>query len=903
MIFPIAPRIGTLGLVLLLARDSTAAPAPEARMPEAQRVFFERYCVDCHNEDKQKGKVRLDDIPFVINDIPTAERWQKVLGTLNSGDMPPSDKRQPEPSEKTAFLEALSREMVVARKALADSGGTITMRRLNKREYVNTIRDLLDVDVNAFDLPSDERTGAFDTTGSGLFFSTDQFETYLKLARAALDEAIVSGPQPERKVLRVEVEDAANQEVRAEYEQTLAKLRHITEWHHSGRPVKEFGFADEVEAELRERVLRGTEFKDLRYLNHPLSLTGALTPRSPFPQTIEIPHTLPAGRYVLRARVAFPERNGEQRRFVEIGVHGDQGWPAEMRLLGCFPVDATPERPEVLEVPVQITRSGKRLFGVRERRHNTASGAERQRGFVKTGDPLDARLRTPFQLEPLLWIDWLEWEGPFIEQWPPRSHRAVLGDFQPDSQSGPQQARAIIEAFAAKAFRGKPVRADFLESLVAHFEERRKAGVGFVEALKAPLSIVLASPRFLYILEPVERAADETPERSAQTPISLEDAKKTPSPPPAASKAAPSAPAQDGKPPRVPLTNAELANRLSYFLWAGPPDARLLSFAEAGRLGSLHTMSTSFMNEVDRMLSDARTNRFIAGFAHQWLHMTRLDFFQFNPRLYPKFDESLRHSARREVYETIRTVLDDDLPVGTLLKSNFVVVDDLLADYYGLPEVRGSVFRKVRVPTGMPRGGFLGMAAILAMGSDGERSSPVERGAWVLRKLLHDPPPPAPANVPQLSRFGTTLMPARELLTAHMEQPQCAQCHKRIDPIGHALQNFDAAGLWREQEYTESFRTWQIIDKKQTFPIDTKGRLPGGPEFEGFFGLRDAVASHEEDFARGLIEHLVEYALGRPCGFSDAELVEGILKKSKSKGLTLRSMIHALVESREFRTK
>ncbi len=878
--------------------------APGARMPESQRAFLQTYCLDCHNADTQKGKVRLDDLSFLIDSIPAAERWQKILSVLNAGEMPPEDKKQPAPADKTVFLEQLSKQMVVARKALADTGGTITLRRLNKREYVNTMRDLLDVEVNPFDLPSDESTGSFDTFGSGLFFSSDQFEQYLKLARAALDEALVQGPRPERKLVRIEVEDDANKEMRSEYERTLTRLAKLTEWRSSGRPAKEFGFGDDLDADLNERVQRGAELRALRYLNDPLSKTGALTPRSPFPQTFQIPHSAPPGRYVVRTRVAFPEKRDETRRFVEIGVQGEQGWPAEMRLLGCFSVDGTPERPDVLEIPVQVTRSGKRLFGIRERRYNTADGAEKHSSFLKTGVPMDSRLRTPFTKTPMLWVDWVEWEGPFLDQWPPASHRAVFGAFSPDERSGPSEARSVLESFAARAFRGKPVRPGFLDKLVEHFEERRRLGENFVEALKTPLAMILASPRFLYLLEPSTRDADAPTERSPHAPISLEDPKKK-SAAQAASKASPAeATSGEGtRPARIPLTHAELASRLSYFLWAGPPDERLLSFVQAGRLGKPEVLSTGFMNEVDRMLADERASRFIAGFAHQWLHMTRLDFFQFNPRLYPRFDGSLRASARREVYETLRYVLNEDLPVGALLKSDFVVVDDLLADYYGLPAARGSFFRRVHVPPGTPRGGLLSMAAILAMGSDGERASPVERGAWVLRKLLNDPPPPAPANVPQLSRFGDKLLPARELLEAHQEQPQCAQCHRRIDPIGFALQNFDAAGLWREEEYTEFFKGWQVILKKQVFPINATGRLPGGGEFSGFHALRDAVAEHEQAFARGLIEHLLEYALGRPAGFSDADLVEEILKKTQSKGMMLRAMIHGVVMSREFRTK
>jgi hypothetical protein len=341
----------------------------------------------------------------------------------------------------------------------------------------------------------------------------------------------------------------------------------------------------------------------------------------------------------------------------------------------------------------------------------------------------------------------------------------------------------------------------------------------------------------------------------------------------------------------------ELANRLSYFLWSSPPDDMLLSYAAAGQL---HGKTTG---QIDRLLNNPKVMRFIAGFTHQWLDMVRLDFFQFNPRLYPKFDASARASARQEIYETIRFVLKNDLPLGTLLKSDFVVVNDVMADYYGIPGVSGGVFRKVPVPEGVPRGGLLGTAAVLAMGSDGERSSLVERGAWVLRKLLHDPPPPAPANVPMLSRFAGTLMPARELMTSHQEQPQCAQCHRRIDPIGFALEHFDAAGNWRQEEYTDYYTFWKAIKKKATFPINARGQLPDGTAFEGFEGLRDAVGRHEHDFVRGLTESLLEYALGRPCSFSDQELVEDILKKAKAEKFTLRSIVHAIVASKEFGSK
>lgn len=889
-------KVAFSSIALSLCWVMGARAAQEAVISETQRAFFENYCLSCHDAEKQKGKVRLDDIPFKITDVATAERWQKVLGTLNAGEMPPDDKKQPSREEKTAFLEHLSKQMVVARRALADSGGTITLRRLNRREYVNTIRDLLDVEVNAFDLPPDESTGGFDTFGSGLFFSSDQFEQYLKLARAALDEAIVSKPKPERKVVRVECEEGALKEARSNLEQARQQLSKLRQWRMSGRPAKEFGYGDDTDAGLNETVTRGTFLRASNYLNDPLSLSGAVVPYSAFPKSITIPGEMPPGRYVVRVRLAAAGAPGKETPFVEFGTRGDQGWPAEMKLMGCSPVEGTPEKPDVLEFAVSVGRSGPREFAVRQRHHNTAEGNDQQQSFRNAGVPMDTRTWSPFAARPKLWIDWMEWEGPFTDQWPPKSHKAVFGEVQLGEKPGAEEARAVLEAFGGRAFRGHPIRPAFLDKLMAHFEERVRAGEPFLEAIKTPLSLILASPKFLYILEPSDRENPPDAGISGQTLVVLQPSNAKPGTP---------EPAPQKKTVRVPLTNAELANRLSYFLWAGPPDERLMLYADTARLGKpdLDALSRGYENEVDRMLADKRAERFIAGFTHQWLHMTRLDFFRFNGRLYPKFDGSLKAAARREVYETIRTVLEEDLPLGTLLKSDFVVVNDILADYYGLPSVRGSGFRKVSLPERSPRGGFLGMAAILAMGSDGERSSPVERGAWVLRKLLNDPPPPAPANVPQLSRFGAKLMPARELLTAHQEQPQCAQCHRRIDPIGFALQNFDAAGLWREQEYTEFFKFWKVIEKKQLFPIDPSGRLPSGKTFDDFYGLRDAVAAHEEDFVRGLIARLVEYGLGRPGGFSDEELVEDILKKAKAKGMTLRAILHAIVESKEFRSK
>ena len=295
------------------------------------------------------------------------------------------------------------------------------------------------------------------------------------------------------------------------------------------------------------------------------------------------------------------------------------------------------------------------------------------------------------------------------------------------------------------------------------------------------------------------------------------------------------------------------------------------------------------------MIDDPRSNEFVAGFLHQWLDMKRLDFFQFDILRHREFDDSTRAAARQEVYESFAHLLRDpeNGRLGHLLKSDYVVINGLLATYYGIDGVAGEGFRKVAVAPDSPRGGLLGMAAIHAMGSNGVESSPVERGAWVLRHLLHDPPPPAPPNVPQLSRLADKPLTTRERLAAHREEPQCASCHRKIDPIGFGLENFDAAGKWRT---TDRLRT-------KSWMIDAADAFFQGPSFQNFFELRDLIAAREDDFARGFTEHLIEYALGRPYGFTDEDLAKQIVATAREQQYSVRAFLHAIVQTAAFQTK
>jgi Protein of unknown function (DUF1592)/Protein of unknown function (DUF1588)/Protein of unknown function (DUF1585) len=358
-------------------------------------------------------------------------------------------------------------------------------------------------------------------------------------------------------------------------------------------------------------------------------------------------------------------------------------------------------------------------------------------------------------------------------------------------------------------------------------------------------------------------------------------------------------PATDGD--RRPLSQQELAVRLSYFLWGAPPDAALLELAARGQLSERDVL----LAQANRLLDDPRSDGLVRAFVYQWLGLDRLEFFEVNRTQYPRFDDSTKLLARQEVYETVAYLLRNNGSLRDLLKADYVVVNSVLANYYGLDGVTGDEFRRVAIPADSPRGGLLGMAATHVMGGNGDKTSPVERGAWVLRKLLNDPPPPAPANVPQIARLAGKLLTTRERLSAHQEQPQCASCHRKIDPIGFGLENFDAVGQWRtEDSYQLSDANGRPDPKaKKTWKIEPAAALYQGPEFSDYFGLRDIIAGKSAAFARGFSLALAEYALGRPCGFGDEPLLDRMVATASERDLAVRQFIYTLIESREFQTK
>ena len=894
-LFPILP-------LLLLAPVSLHAAGlkPVNVLHERHRALLKENCEACHGSEKQKGKFRVDDLSLALNDLQTAERWQKILDAINSGEMPPpEEKKLPGKQEKADFLDDLAHVMVAARRTLSDQHGNIAMRRLNQREYKNTLRVLLGADVDVSELPSDTDAARFDTVGTGLFMSGNQVEQYESIAMKALEEAFaLRAAAGVQKKFRYEVEET-NQKFKETVDAELEKHERACRWvkaveEAAGKPENA-----EIVAELRKNSKNDSVFRrswknipgapapeefgftttenstdqanrafargpsvfayQMRYLEQPALDTGAyLTIQdqdggSNSALFVSIPGDFPPGDYVIRVRAGVTPQATPERRFLDFGFKG-----RSRPVTSVHEVTGTLESPSVIEIPFHRTWL--------HRDQNAYRLYVREKGTADTNEQIKQKLDQGKKLNGVapdfaIWVDWIEIERiPETEAETPPGIRA-LSIALDDKTPAPKlpELRAALERFAIEAFRGSKPTDRYMDRLVRLYEESRAEGTRHSIALKETLSVVLASPKFLYRAEP--------------SPAEV----------------------------RRKLQGNEIATRLSYFLWGAPPDATLRALGEGGEL----LQPAVLAEQTDRLINDPRSLEFVKAFSRQWLNLDRLDFFQFSAELYPKFDFGTKWAARQEVYETLAYFLRENASIRELLKADYVVINGVLANYYGIEGVQGDAFRKVSLPAASPRGGLLGMAAVLAMGSNGEHTSPVERGAWVLRKVLNEPPPPAPANVPALTRLAGQVLTTRERVSAHQEDAQCASCHRKIDPIGFGLENFDAVGLWRTED---SFQARDndgkpLPNAKKTWVIDPAGTFHRGPAFRDFNEMRDVVASRTDAFARGITSCLIEYGLGRPCGFSDEDLVESIVQRAKKQNFGLREFLHALVQSEAFQSK
>jgi len=816
------------------ANDSGIRWATE--MPKsAIEPFLKTHCIRCHGPQKQNGQVRFDEIVWKINNNDTAQRWQDVLDMLNGGDMPPEDEPQPDSAELAKVLDSLTTTLVTARQRLTDQGGEIVLRRLNRREYANTIRDLFGFEIDPLDVPPDNDSETFDTVGSDQSFTSSHFERYLELGERIATEAFRLGATPRKsaKTWHGEVGHIAAKHKRRE----LEKLARQMAMKKAGATWKEIGFKDEGEMEIVFGQWEGRFERPSRYLEMPLVDEGLyLSDIGPAFSRANLNRPAdPRGTYRVRIRGGIHGEQPEIRKFVTMSI-GDRG------VIGVLKIDGTTENPEVVETTVR-TRLGEKSMTLQFREDRSTRRLDAYVRALKSKGPQHS-----------IWIDWLELEGPFYND--ERSFFETL-TFKDDSRRGrpelafsDESAREWIKRFTFEAFRRRKPAPAYLDGLVTIYESRRQEGLSIEESMSAVVSVILSSPGFLYLQEQVE-------------------------------------PENDGK--KLLLDHRELAERLAYFLWSSPPDAALYARVDDGTL----SRDAVLRAEVDRMLADPKAAAFYQGFASQWGDLERFQAVTVDENKFKRFNAAVRNSASRELSAFFKTLVEENLPAANLIDSDFVVIDPLLAQHYGIDGVHSNAFQKVPLAETSPRGGLLGQMAFLTAGSNGERSSPVIRGALVMQKLLHDKPAPPPPNVPELGAEAGVNRTNRELVEFHQRKPQCASCHKKMDVIGFGLENFDTIGRWRETE--------RVANKN--VPIAPGGQLPDGGEFANLDDLKQLLLDHDERLAKELVESLLAYGIGRNIEFSDTEAVEAILAQLKPDQFRLRAMIREIAASRVFRSK
>jgi hypothetical protein len=406
-------------------------------------------------------------------------------------------------------------------------------------------------------------------------------------------------------------------------------------------------------------------------------------------------------------------------------------------------------------------------------------------------------------------------------------------------------ARRILGPLARRAFR-RPVRDEELNQLLQFVKHAQSNGESFERGIQVALQAILVSPNFLF------HVVQDPPSEGAI----------------------------------VPLNDFELAARLSFFLWSRGPDNELFDLAEQGKLHDDNVLA----EQVRRMLAHNHAAALSENFAAQWLQLARLDTIAPDPDLYPAFDEELRRASREETERFFATVLREDRSVLTLLDADFSILNERLARHYGVAGVSGPQFRRVTFVNGQ-RGGLIGQASILTITSNPTRTSPVKRGKWILEELLGTPPLPPPPDVEDLSEDAEDVASAslRDRLEKHRSNEICASCHRIMDPLGFALENYDAIGAWRERD--------------GKFPINASGTLPDGTFFDGPLGLKDAMLERKRDFVRCLAEKMLTYALGRGVEYYDRSALESIVAAVEKDDYRMSRLVLEVIRSIPFQMK
>jgi hypothetical protein len=849
---------------------------------ESLPPFFEKHCTECHDADTRKGNLDLTSLKFDLSDSDLFHRWVVVHDRIEAGEMPPKKHERPKPDEIRQTTQWLETELTAAERARLELDSRTGVRRLTRDEYENTIRDLFDMPGIALQnlLPSDGSAHGFDKNSDALDISHVNLAKYMEAAQKTLDLAIADRPTaPTVHKRRISLMNSGGfvAHVVMNGDGVLLKDKKPDP---DFPPAGQYKHFDEGAHQRMHSFMDGSSVGLFRTEDESFS-----------PYFME--HvTIYPGLYRVRTSLwsfkwdkgqVLPARGTEAGRLSVVQLTGDgRGGQHPSYVLGYY--DAPSLTSTEHEVTVWLNHN--EIIGF-----NAASLAPAA-NYAKKGHAMSFT-------GPGIACDWLDIEGPINPVWPPIAHQRLFGDlpivaFDPKANPavhGPHRVRIrqigagknrpdlikgvwtvqsadplkdadrLLAAFLPKAFR-HPVDDQTCKAYLSQVQDRLKAGDCFESAMRWAYQAALCSPDFLYLIE---------------SPGKLDD--------------------------------FDLACRLSYFLWDSLPDEALTSLATSGALHDPKVLDA----QVERMLADGKSQRFVEDFLGQWLKLREIAANDPDKKLYPEFSAYLQDSMVAETRAYFRELIDKNLNASYLVKSDFAMLNEKLAVHYGIPGVSGSQIRRVQLPADCPRGGFLTQAAILKVTANGTTTSPVPRGAFVMARLLGRPPEPPPPNVPAVEPDVRGAKTIREQLDKHRSNATCAACHAKIDPAGFALESFDVIGGQRSRyrcigDQGDPAPRGNIdpfigISFKLGPTVDPSGQLPDGRKFSNVRDLETLLAADPHPLLKNLAQQLLIYSTGREVAFSDRAAIKDVIEKTERQGGGIRTLLHEVVKSTLFQTR
>ena len=873
-------------LIVFISSHSAAGEGAVGRARYERDVLpvLREFCADCHNCETSEGRWAFDGYARYADLLADQKTWGKVGQFVEYHIMPPHGESTPSANQRRAILEWIDSSVFYVDPARPDPGSPV-LRRLNHAEYNNTIRDVFGVVSRPADqFPADDAGYGFDNIGDVLSVSPLHFEKYLAAAREIAEEVTRLGPPPRvgvelqadaltvlagepersdgmvrlhspedqvgttvripvRSIYRVLIRAASGKgkgqpagvEVLCDGERIATLEAKATSFALMKLPAGEHRIALRAQATGEDNgspeMLAGIRF---------LSISGPFTPMPPQVSDFlrETAGSRPLAAPVLRLSGEDLDQ-GSGRSSLDTGrawfsSNGYRHAPVRLSETGEYRIRFKVGAQQLGDEPVQFeVRLGNKKLGP-----FSVTAKSQAEQWVETQAELPAGEH-----------DWQVW---FINQYTDPDTKAerwfwlheftIEGPLEKEYGLSREETVKLLRTTSHRLYR-RPMTDQESQKLDRLVETVLSTKETTQTALRIGLEALLASPRFLYHPQP--------------------------------------RPAGDQKEGTALIDELTLASRLSYFLWSSAPDEELLTLAEKGQLRK------QFEAQVKRMIRDPKSKALTENFAGQWLQLRNLEHVRPDPDLFPEFDASLAADMRRETEMVFEHILNSNRPVLDFLDSDYTFVNARLAKHYGLPGPAGEGFQRISL-AGTPRRGLVTHGSVLTITSLPTRTSPVNRGKWILEQMLGVEPPPPPADIPPLpSAKENDNLSVRARLEQHRSNPTCASCHALLDPMGFALENYDAIGRWRTREADA--------------PIDSSDRLITGEAFSDWSELRELlVKERSEEFVQCFVEQLLTYALGRGLTYRDKLAVREVLERTQSKGCRFQDVILSVCESVPF---